>query len=247
MRRDNTQQTNAVCVRLSIYAKILLAISLPSAVSGFMILRGSANIGIPYDKGITIQKRQHARSKTVHEAKRGNAVDDDGAYPKTTFDRSNFLIRSGALVTSALATLFVSDPIHSALAAVPTSTEAVAQLKAAVSTTDRLLRDWDTITSKGGDAIRTELGTNGGSSPLFQIDKAVKVIQMDVAEDPVAFAEASEEFLLGVGRASSMAYSSIFAGGSGKPTPPSVYIAKSKEEVLLIRRYEMEMLEAMGK
>lgn len=73
------------------------------------------------------------------------------------------------------------------------------------------------------------------------------MIQLDVAEDPVAFAEASEEYLLGLGRADSMAYSANFAGGAGKPTPPKVYIDKSKAEVELIKRYEKEMLEAIGK
>lgn len=91
-----------------------------------------------------------------------------------------------------------------------------------------------------------ELGTNGGRSPLFQINKAVRVLQAD-AEDPVAFAEASEEYLLGVGRADSMAYSANFAGGAGKPTPPAVYIAKSKGEVELLKGYEKEMLAALGK
>merc|ERR1711957_110632 len=196
--------------------------------------------------GIIIQRRHQIRSKTFHEAERGNTVEDDGMYPSPTINRSHFLTRSGSLVTSTFATLFVADPIHSALAApAPSSADAVAQFKAAVSTTDRLIQDWDAISAKGGDAIRTELGFNGGASPLFQIDKAVKVIQMDVAEDPVAFAEASEEFLLGLGRADSMAYSSLFAGGSGKPTPPSFYISKSKGEVELIRRYEKEMLEAI--
>ena len=51
-----------------------------------------------------------------------------------------------------------------------------------VRTTDALLQDWDAVSAKGGNAIHTELGTNGGGSPLFQIGKAVRVIQPDVAE-----------------------------------------------------------------
>jgi len=177
------------------------------------------------------------------------AVYDDSIGPHPhTIRRSRFFASCGATLASTFTTLILTVPTHPSLAAgILTSNEALQQFNAAVSTTDDILKNWDAIASKGGDAIRTELGTNGGASPLFQINKAVKVLQSDVAEDPVAFAEAAEEFLLGLGRADAMAYSSIFAGGAGKPTPPAVYIAKSKVEVELIRRYEREMLEAIGK
>lgn len=118
------------------------------------------------------------------------------------------------------------------------------QLDAAISVTDNLIAEWDAIASGGGDAIRRELGTVGTDSPFFQISKAVKALQND-ASDPVAFAEASEEFLLGLGRADSMAYSANFAGGSGKPTPPKVYIDKSKLEVKTMKDREREMIDAL--
>ena len=109
------------------------------------------------------------------------------------------------------------------------STEAAKeQWKESVKVIDAMLSDWSSL--KGGDAIRVGLGTQGTTSPLFQIDKALKVLR-DEAEDLVEFTEQSDEFLLRIAAADSMAYSANFAGGSGKPTPPAVYIEKSKKEV----------------
>jgi hypothetical protein len=42
-----------------------------------------------------------------------------------------------------------------------------------------------------------------------------------------------------------MAYSANFAGGSGKPTPPKVYIDKSKLEVKTMKDREREMIDAL--
>ena len=58
-----------------------------------------------------------------------------------------------------------------------------------------MLSDWDTLSSGGGDAVRRELGTVGTSSPLFQLNKAVRVLQ-DEASDPIEWGENSEELLL---------------------------------------------------
>ena len=115
------------------------------------------------------------------------------------------------------------------------SDAAAAQWKAAARTIDNLLSNWDSISKGGGDAIRTQLGTQGITSPLFQIDKALKVLR-DSAEDLVEFTEMTDEFLLNLSRADSMAYSANFAGGSGKPTPPAVYIEKSRVEVLDLQK-----------
>lgn len=96
------------------------------------------------------------------------------------------------------------------------------------------MNNWDTITKGGGDAIRKELGTaNFGTdtSPLFQIDKAFKVLRENDDVDLIEFTEQSEEFSNVLAQADTMAYSANFAGGSGKPTPPKVYIDKAKKEV----------------
>ena len=104
-----------------------------------------------------------------------------------------------------------------------------------MDTIDNLLTNWDPDAS--GDAIRKELGTaNFGKdvSPLFQIEKAFKVIR-DTNDDIdiVEFTELSEEFAQVLASADSMAYSPNFAGGSGNPNSnkPKVFIEKSKVEV----------------
>ena len=68
--------------------------------------------------------------------------------------------------------------------------------------------------------MRRELGTVGTSSPLFQLNKAVRLLQ-DEASDPIEWGENPDELLLSLGRADSMAYSSNFAGGSGKQSEVS--------------------------
>ena len=115
-----------------------------------------------------------------------------------------------------------------------------------MDTINNLLTNWDNVYPGGGsqkevgisgDAIRKELGTaNFGKdvSPLFQIEKAFKVIR-DTNDDIdiVEFTELSEEFAQVLASADSMAYSANFAGGSGNPNSnkPKVFIEKSKVEV----------------
>ena len=50
------------------------------------------------------------------------------------------------------------------------------QWKKSVAVIDAMLSDWSSLEKKGGDAIRVELGTQGTTSPLFQIDKALKAL-----------------------------------------------------------------------
>ena len=71
---------------------------------------------------------------------------------------------------------------------------------------------------------------------MFQIDKAFKVLRDDPNVDLVEFTELAEEFTNALVRADTMAYSANFAGGSGKPTPPQVYIDKAKKEVAEVQR-----------
>ena len=121
------------------------------------------------------------------------------------------------------------------------------QWKDAAATLDDLLNDWSTVSAKGGDGIRMKLGTQGTSSPLFLIDKAFNALrESEFVDDFIEFQEISEEFSLALYRADSMAYSANFAGGSGKPTPPSFYIEKSKTEVVEMQRIAKK-LDAMVK
>ena len=142
-----------------------------------------------------------------------------------------------ARTASTAAVTSVILPNAASAAGLPDADSARSQWKDALATLDNLLSDWSTIATGGGDAIRTKLGTQGTTSPLFQIDKAFKALRdSDYVEDFIEFQETSEEFGLALSRADSMAYSANFAGGSGKPTPPAVYIEKSKVEVVEMQR-----------
>lgn len=141
--------------------------------------------------------------------------------------RRTFLVQAPCAAIAAAA-------VFTPLSAVAISTESARdQWKQSTITIDKLLDGWSTV--GGGDGIRVQLGTQGTTSPLFQIDKALKVLRQE-SEDIVEFTEQAEEFQLALARADSMAYSANFAGGSGKPTPPSYYIEKSKTEVELLQK-----------
>lgn len=186
--------------------------------------------------------RRQAQSSSVRTATTtATAATREDHFPTTT-DRRSFLAQAAAVTTPVVVTassLFVltTQTSWAAAAALALSSDAaLKQWQSAVKTIDALVENWDSIASKGGgDAIRTQLGTQGVASPLFQIDKAIKVLRED-ADDLVEFTEQAEEFSLTLSRADSMAYSANFAGGSGKPTPPAVYIEKSKKEVLALQR-----------
>merc|ERR1712194_41917 len=137
-----------------------------------------------------------------------------------TRSRRRFLFQATSILPLA------TKGTASSAAAPTTSDSALAQWKESVKTIDNLYVNYDTISNGGGDAIRRELGTaNFGTyvSPLFQIDKAFKVLRDDPNVDLVEFTELAEEFTNALVRADTMAYSANFAGGSGKPTPPQVY------------------------
>lgn len=153
--------------------------------------------------------------------------------PSPLSNRRSFLSRSTAAVAAPLLQVAVACPPKSASAALTQET-ALAQWKASVATIDNLLENWDDISKRGGDVIRAELGTaNFGTdvSPLFQIEKAFRILREGDDVDLVDFTERTEEFAQALARADTMAYSANFAGGSGKPTPPEVYLEKSRKEV----------------
>jgi hypothetical protein len=117
-------------------------------------------------------------------------------------------------------------------ATILTSEAARIQWEKSQTVIDDLLQNWPTVVAQGGgDSIRREIGTVGTASPLFQIDKALRVLREE-ADDLIDFTDQTEEFQLALSRADSMAYSANFAGGAGKPTPPAVYLEKSRMEVI---------------
>ena len=105
--------------------------------------------------------------------------------------------------------------------------------------------EFEKYSSKGGDEVRRVLGTVGIESPCFQLEKALKKLALD-AEDPETYSEAVEQLMLAISRADGMAYSANFAGGSGKPLPPAVYLEKSRKEVVLVNLQMKNLLAALG-
>lgn len=94
----------------------------------------------------------------------------------------------------------------------------------------------------GGDVIREKLGTQGTASSLYQIEKVFKALRdSDYVEDPVAFVEADEEFIAALFRADSLASSSNNKTGSGKQTPPAVFIEQAKAEVVKMQGIAKKM------
>ena len=164
--------------------------------------------------------------RPAHALRQGTSLQAMSAHDAATMSRRFVLLKAPRVAARVAAGAIMTSVPKPALAM---STDAAKeQWKQSVKVIDAMLSDWPSL--KGGDAIRVELGTQGTTSPLFQIDKALKALR-DEAEDLVEFTEQSDEFLLRLAAADSMAYSANFAGGSGKPTPPAVYIEKSKKEV----------------
>lgn len=171
-----------------------------------------------------------------------SSTEDDASL-----NRRSFLFRTSTIAI-ATSSFSISHPKVAIAAYTSDQEKALKQWKSSVATIDNLLENWDKgdNTSSGGgsqkevgisgDAIRKELGTaNFGKdvSPLFQIDKAFKVLRENDDIDLAEFTELSEEFAEVLASADSMAYSANFAGGSGNPSSnkPRVFTDKARKEV----------------
>eukprot|EP00560_Eucampia_antarctica_P006680 CAMPEP_0197823810 /NCGR_PEP_ID=MMETSP1437-20131217/1129_1 /TAXON_ID=49252 ORGANISM="Eucampia antarctica, Strain CCMP1452" /NCGR_SAMPLE_ID=MMETSP1437 /ASSEMBLY_ACC=CAM_ASM_001096 /LENGTH=156 /DNA_ID=CAMNT_0043423157 /DNA_START=279 /DNA_END=749 /DNA_ORIENTATION=- len=142
-------------------------------------------------------------------------------------------------MATTVATASVMLPHQACNAAAPgmTAESARGQWKQASTVLDDLLQNWSTEKWAeevgGGDAIRRELGTQGITSPLYQIEKAFKALRdSEYVDDFIEFQETTEEFMDGLFRADSLAASSNNKTGSGKQTPPAVFIEQSRVEVV---------------
>jgi hypothetical protein len=156
-----------------------------------------------------------------------------------------FLIpKMAATVTTATAML----PHQACAAASPgmTSDSAREQWRNAATVLDDLLQNWSTekwaVEVGGGDNIRTKLGTQGTTSPLFQIEKVFKALRdSEYVDDFVEFQETAEEFIDALYQADSLANSSNNKTGSGSQTPPAVFIEQSRVEVVKMQSIAKKM------
>ena len=92
-----------------------------------------------------------------------------------------------------------------------------------------LLANWDAATKAAvqnaegdaidGDAVRRVVGSVGTSSPLFGVDKVLKIVGSDLdakgAVDFIDFTELSDEVVVKLRETNDMAYSAIFSDASG--------------------------------
>ena len=105
----------------------------------------------------------------------------------------------------------------------------IVQLKAGEKAMVDLLANWETATKAAvqnaegdaidGDAVRRVVGSVGTSSPLFGVDKVLKIVGSDLdakgAIDFIDFTELSDEVVVKLRETNDMAYSAIFSDASG--------------------------------
>jgi len=174
---------------------------------------------------------------------------DPEILPSSSRREMLFLIPKMAAI---VATSTVMLPHRVSAAAPPsgiiTADSARSQWRNSATILDDLLQNWSTEKWAeevgGGDNIRTVLGTQGTTSPLFQIEKAFKVLRdSEYVDDFVEFQEITVEFMDALFVADSLAASSNNKTGSGKQTPPEIFIEQSKAEVVKMQSIAKKMNE----
>lgn len=183
-----------------------------------------------------------------HDHRTSNPSDAGPEIPSASPARRDllFLIPKIAAITTAA----VMSP-RQAFAAAPPVTKMTAdsardQWRNAATVLDDLLNNWSTekwaAEVGGGDNIRTKLGTQGVTSPLYQIEKALKVLRdSEYVDDFIEFQETADEFMDALFQADSLANSSNNKTGSGSQTPPAVFIEQSRAEVVKLQSIAKKM------
>ena len=123
----------------------------------------------------------------------------------------------------------------------------IVQLKAGERAMADLLANWEAATKAAvqnaegdaidGDAVRRAIGSVGTTSPLFGLDKVLRVVGRDLDEtaknfDLIDFTELSDEVVVRLREVNDMAYSAIFSDSSGNYGRPGQgskdYLEKSR-------------------
>jgi hypothetical protein len=158
-----------------------------------------------------------------------------------------FLIPKMA-ATVATATVMWPHRACAAAAAPPGMTADAArdQWRNCLTVLDDLLQNWSTekwaVEVGGGDVIRTKVGTQGTTSPLYQIEKTLRQLRdSEYVDDAIEFQETAEEFMDALYQADSLASSSNNKTGSGSQTPPAVFIEQSRDQVVKMQRIAKKM------
>lgn len=152
-----------------------------------------------------------------------------------------FGIAKTAAGAATAAVLPPRAPCNAAEAAAGMTADAArGQWKEAVTALDDLLQNWATVSEgdAGPNGIRSRLGFLGAtSSPLFKVEKVFKALRdSEYVEDGIEFFETAEDFVTVLVRADSLADSANLKTGSGKQTPPEVFIENARKEVVEMQR-----------
>ena len=169
-------------------------------------------------------------SRVQYPDNRDQYPSHDAPPPRVTLRRDFFLVAASLvpLFTTKSPAVAAGDGAEGA---------ARAQFDKMVTFVDDFDDGYDKVAADGGgDSVRVKLGTAGNNamSPLYQIDKTLSKL-LPEASDVGEFEEAMDSFIYRYRQADSMAYSANFAGGSGKPKPPAVYLQLAHDEVRAMR------------
>ena len=205
------------------------------------------------------QSGRSSRMTTTRRAHEHPSTEDEKLLEPSSSARRKLLFgiipkKIGAAIAATATTVLVVPHSHSSCNANAaasaggglTADAARDQWKESVTAIDDLLQNWSTVSEgdAGPNNIRKTLGFLGAtSSPLYQIEKAFKVLRDsdEYVEDGIEFFETAEEFVVVWVRADSLADSANLKTGSGKQTPPEVFIANSKTQVLELQRIAKKM------
>jgi hypothetical protein len=180
-----------------------------SRAAGSFVLLHVSSILLSFSSNEVMAWQSSSRIRTFPTTGHHNPSDGSEILPRREL---LFLIPKMA---ATVATASVMLPHRACAAAPPGMTADLArdQWRNAATVLDDLLQNWSTekwaVEVGGGDNIRTKLGTQGATSPLFQIEKAFKALgDSEYVDDFVEFQETAEEFMDSLYLADSLANSS---------------------------------------
>lgn len=130
----------------------------------------------------------------------------------------------------------------------PSEVEAAkAQIAEASRELDRLMANYDAVTTAyGGDGVRRVLGKVGTTSPLFQIEQALKLLFDNDPNLPDKYIEDLDAVMLGISDADGQAYSSNFVSFSSAKGKPEDYWKRAQDNIPPMQTALKEMIKFAG-
>jgi hypothetical protein len=225
---------------------MIILTMMASRAAGFFVLLHASIILLSFRSNDVMAWQSSSRAKTTIIGTTGHHNPSGGPEILPCPRRELLFLIPKIAASVATATFMLPDRACAAAPPGMTADSARGQWRNTVTVVDDLLQNWSTEKWAeevgGGDAIRTKLGTQGTTSPLFQIEKAFKELRdSEYVDDAIEFQETAEEFMDALYQADSFANSSNNKTGSGKQTPPAVFIEQSKVEVVKMQSIAKKM------